>query len=106
SFQHATRSPSLVASFPTRRSSDLAQAAYYNQYETIAGIPSAHECTAAQGFAAGSTYLNSVKIGLDDTRSLIYRTNKNTGSTVIRSEEHTSELQSRFDLVCRLLLEK
>src|SRR5699024_11294407 len=25
---------------------------------------------------------------------------------VPRSEEHTSELQSRFDLVCRLLLEK
>src|SRR5437868_9005018 len=29
------------------------------------------------------------------------RRNKNQ-----RSEEHTSELQSRFDLVCRLLLEK
>src|SRR5699024_12204769 len=29
---------------------------------------------------------------------------KNTSKT--RSEEHTSELQSRFDLVCRLLLEK
>src|SRR5699024_12627662 len=35
-----------------------------------------------------------------------------TGSRVFqavekaRSEEHTSELQSRFDLVCRLLLEK
>src|SRR5699024_11272733 len=28
------------------------------------------------------------------------------GSDVVRSEEHTSELQSRFDLVCRLLLEK
>src|SRR5699024_2140596 len=26
--------------------------------------------------------------------------------TYLRSEEHTSELQSRFDLVCRLLLEK
>src|SRR5699024_11500253 len=26
--------------------------------------------------------------------------------TSTRSEEHTSELQSRFDLVCRLLLEK
>src|SRR5699024_779643 len=26
--------------------------------------------------------------------------------TGTRSEEHTSELQSRFDLVCRLLLEK
>src|SRR5699024_11383077 len=25
---------------------------------------------------------------------------------LVRSEEHTSELQSRFDLVCRLVLEK
>src|SRR5436305_5993694 len=29
-----------------------------------------------------------------------------TGSEVTRSEEHTSELQSRPQLVCRLLLEK
>src|SRR5438067_9449140 len=29
-----------------------------------------------------------------------------TTSAPSRSEEHTSELQSRFDLVCRLLLEK
>src|SRR5207247_11247645 len=28
-----------------------------------------------------------------------------TGRAPIRSEEHTSELQSRVDLVCRLLLE-
>src|SRR5699024_8547237 len=28
------------------------------------------------------------------------------GEILYRSEEHTSELQSRFDLVCRLLLEK
>src|SRR5207249_5818906 len=28
------------------------------------------------------------------------------GLAEARSEEHTSELQSRFDLVCRLLLEK
>src|SRR5699024_6080905 len=27
-------------------------------------------------------------------------------TALIRSEEHTSELQSRFDIVCRLLLEK
>src|SRR5699024_12844526 len=27
------------------------------------------------------------------------------GEALARSEEHTSELQSRFDLVCRLLLE-
>src|SRR2546422_7306483 len=28
------------------------------------------------------------------------------GATTLRSEEHTSELQSRLHLVCRLLLEK
>src|SRR5438034_2660942 len=28
------------------------------------------------------------------------------GSRLVRSEEHTSELQSHSDLVCRLLLEK
>src|SRR5690349_22872069 len=28
------------------------------------------------------------------------------GDVAVRSEEHTSELQSRRDLVCRLLLEK
>src|SRR5699024_11233265 len=27
-------------------------------------------------------------------------------AATLRSEEHTSELQSRFDIVCRLLLEK
>src|SRR5207249_7022369 len=32
------------------------------------------------------------------------RTPRDAGAR--RSEEHTSELQSRFDLVCRLLLEK
>src|SRR5438105_5916037 len=31
---------------------------------------------------------------------------RNTGQPLVRSEEHTSELQSRVDLVCRLLLEK
>src|SRR5699024_11374046 len=39
------------------------------------------------------------------------RVKRNVPRTLIscmrsRSEEHTSELQSRFDLVCRLLLEK
>src|SRR5699024_919309 len=32
--------------------------------------------------------------------------NGSSGNGDSRSEEHTSELQSRFDLVCRLLLEK
>src|SRR5437868_9982868 len=36
----------------------------------------------------------------------ILRISIGTSFTSVRSEEHTSELQSRFDLVCRLLLEK
>src|SRR5699024_12140320 len=35
----------------------------------------------------------------------IEHTDRDAGTSA-RSEEHTSELQSRFDLVCRLLLEK
>src|SRR5699024_12399873 len=34
------------------------------------------------------------------------KTGINMDAVRLRSEEHTSELQSRFDLVCRLLLEK
>src|SRR5699024_350847 len=38
--------------------------------------------------------------------SIAVRIKGRTEVAVVRSEEHTSELQSRFDLVCRLLLEK
>src|SRR5438034_7864733 len=37
---------------------------------------------------------------------LVWRQLKNGGFDLLRSEEHTSELQSHSDLVCRLLLEK
>src|SRR5207249_8128896 len=36
----------------------------------------------------------------------ISRHSSGSSASPTRSEEHTSELQSRFDLVCRLLLEK
>src|SRR5699024_12228524 len=39
---------------------------------------------------------------IDTIAPLLYKKTKRRP----RSEEHTSELQSRFDLVCRLLLEK
>src|SRR2546428_1523642 len=45
-----------------------------------------------------------------DAKCSIGMTRPSHGSTLlgkfVRSEEHTSELQSRSDLVCRLLLEK
>src|SRR5438067_7537025 len=49
-------------------------------------------------------------VGADSKRNSIYDIPQYRGSLSpsppLRSEEHTSELQSRFDLVCRLLLEK
>src|SRR5207248_10218670 len=44
---------------------------------------------------------------LDGRDGAIDRNNfRSTGFGISRSEEHTSELQSPYDLVCRLLLEK
>src|SRR5437868_14519775 len=37
---------------------------------------------------------------------VVYQLSRGARRDSWRSEEHTSELQSRFDLVCRLLLEK
>src|SRR5438309_9375712 len=39
-------------------------------------------------------------------RGLLLHVEEVRGHTRLRSEEHTSELQSQFHLVCRLLLEK
>src|SRR5699024_11782669 len=56
-------------------------------------------------FASGfhfENYINAWNTG----NVSVYFGNSLLYATVTRSEEHTSELQSRFDLVCRLLLEK
>src|SRR5690554_7182464 len=42
----------------------------------------------------------------EDGYRVVMNCGENAGQTVFRSEEHTSELQSRPHLVCRLLLEK
>src|SRR5699024_5663277 len=57
------------------------------------------------------TSSNNEEIGYSAANYLIERGHSRIGLAGIdrsstRSEEHTSELQSRFDLVCRLLLEK
>src|SRR5699024_12636906 len=75
-------------SFPTRRSSDLSKA---SSPDHIHGrvLP----------------YRSSPPT--DPVRLLLCLPHKRTRhGAEIRSEEHTSELQSRFDIVCRLLLEK
>src|SRR5206468_5707520 len=44
--------------------------------------------------------------GIAPAPYVLFRPEKQHGLSGERSEEHTSELQSRSDLVCRLLLEK
>src|SRR5207249_10425374 len=47
-----------------------------------------------------------VGVGVEGARTQVVHHHEITVGHDLRSEEHTSELQSRFDLVCRLLLEK
>src|SRR5699024_12857468 len=89
-------------SFPTRRSSDLSASSEYNSHYMLKDFDdkgySEIEKVTAHG-VIGS--IVSPKV-LDYP----YATFEKTDPEELRSEEHTSELQSRFDLVCRLLLEK
>src|SRR5699024_11515084 len=56
--------------------------------------------------ASASTRCSSGRVRADRARRAEVAPAARAASGPIRSEEHTSELQSRFDLVCRLLLEK
>src|SRR5690349_24698560 len=77
---HYTRLRANQPSFPTRRSSDLRE--------------------------AGPSCSCSVPLACSSVMPLCPEFPARTASRASRSEEHTSELQSRRDLVCRLLLEK
>src|SRR5260221_9966429 len=51
-------------------------------------------------------YLRSLRSILMSPLALVYEAGAEQVRRLLRSEEHTSELQSHSDLVCRLLLEK
>src|SRR5690554_7783978 len=55
---------------------------------------------------ATATIVNTNLSATTDLDGLFILADPPTGNQVLRSEEHTSELQSRPHLVCRLLLEK
>src|SRR5207249_9744273 len=63
--------------------------------EQLEGASVARERRAQHALCPGGRHVRGPQTQALQTRDL-----------EIRSEEHTSELQSRFDLVCRLLLEK
>src|SRR5438309_5460989 len=57
----------------------------------------------AESFLQGQLSCDVAAVGL---RSSAYGAYCSPKGRMLRSEEHTSELQSQFHLVCRLLLEK
>src|SRR3712207_8798945 len=72
-------------------------------YTTLFRSPSsASRCTASTGSRSGRTAPPNTSTPCQPT---VQRPKLNL-SSLVRSEEHTSELQSRQYLVCRLLLEK
>src|SRR5699024_12585161 len=88
--------PRYIHSFPTRRSSDLDK--------DVIDSGSYYIDATSQDVLEINTgrLIPCIKTGSKDQ----FFEYHNKFDYRFRSEEHTSELQSRFDLVCRLLLEK
>src|SRR5437868_14966658 len=80
---------------------------HYNPIGVVHGglaatlLDSAMGCAVHSLLPEGRAY-TTLELKVNFVRALKH----DTGRVQARSEEHTSELQSRFDLVCRLLLEK
>src|SRR5206468_10933286 len=100
------RSPPSLLSFPTRRSSDLTTLAGHPALPPPAAV--ARRLVRPGGPGAGGAADAAVAAGVERVeRDLALAQPVEDGVLgPARSEEHTSELQSRSDLVCRLLLEK
>src|SRR5690606_42040386 len=87
-------------SLPTRRSSDLRS---WTQSRTLTS-DQLLECVQCN---LCDLELLALKLAtLDSETKFIHRDSVPDLTSELRSEEHTSELQSRENLVCRLLLEK
>src|SRR5262249_60794181 len=93
-----------LRSFPTRRSSDLGEKGL-----TCTVTLTVSPDLAVKG-ASGYDIMANVAPGIRFFESFpaawAFRTNQFASSGRLRSEEHTSELQSLTNIVCRLLLEQ
>src|SRR5699024_12694645 len=93
-------------SFPTRRSSDLGVDEDFHKgdllFGQVAGDPENTPNPNLGPISQGPFYAIAV---VPTPLATAFRISINRNGQVVdeeRSEEHTSELQSRFDLVCRL----
>src|SRR5699024_12874098 len=93
-----------LPAFPTRRSSDLKRRVDSGRTAVLHGAgPEGGTADGSDCFRGSQRHqCKSVDGGEEQQRRLA----ADFFHFQRRSEEHTSELQSRFDLVCRLLLEK
>src|SRR5690606_41385052 len=91
----------FLYSFPTRRSSDLAHVAA--GVSAVPPRPAARAGVAALDLERAPT---PSMAGMESFLTIEQMARRAGLSAHARSEEHTSELQSRENLVCRLLLEK
>src|SRR5206468_11413526 len=92
-------------SFPTRRSSDL-PAAFKLARELDYPAKISQTLTLSTFHGCPANEIERICEFLLAERDLDVIVKMNPPMLGKRSEEHTSELQSRSDLVCRLLLEK
>src|SRR5699024_12084061 len=93
-------------SFPTRRSSDLCNYRFFSKKSFSASIavssssPSAEIVTVSPCFTPRDiSIINWVSFFVFPSFVIVH-SDENFFASFTRSEEHTSELQSRFDLVC------
>src|SRR5207249_10821326 len=96
-FTHRT-----LLSFPTRRSSDLECPFFSGRKIDNVKVGPSPQWLRAKIESVGIRSINNI---VDISNFVMLELGQPTHA-FDRSEEHTSELQSRFDLVCRLLLEK
>src|SRR5690606_41517864 len=96
-FIHSSAPRRDLPSFPTRRSSDLPAARGHKTRRPDGRVPRRHPAAAAGWARAGRRR---------PRRGPPSASPAGCAAWPSRSEEHTSELQSRENLVCRLLLEK
>src|SRR5688500_11648811 len=91
-FITSTHNHQKLHSFPTRRSSDLKNMKCIREFSK-SPIPKKY-------------FLVSHPINVSIMVYQFYKNERKRRYLILRSEEHTSELQSPCNIVCRLLLEK
>src|SRR5207248_8263867 len=102
-YLYSSRAHPDLHSFPTRRSSDLVDSSKWKPptdiYETDTALVVYMDIAGMRSEDFTVEYVDGV-LTIAGERTARRQEGKP------RSEEHTSELQSPYDLVCRLLLEK